>query len=359
MKIAILSASSSIHTIRWVNGLASRGLDVNLISCHKLKYQLNDGITYHQLPFNAPYGYILSFIALRKLLSRLKPDILNAHYASGYGLLARLCRYKPLLLSVWGSDVYTFPEHSVFCRKLIEKNLSSATAIASTSRCMALKASQIYSHQHVFITPFGIDENIFKPEFQSVNEASEVVIGTVKGLKRIYAIDNLIKAFHLVWLKIGKSYKLRLEISGSGPELENLKALVDDLGIGDLVVFHGAIAHEDVPVMLNRLTVFSALSREESFGVSILEAGSCGKPVVVSDADGFTEVVVPGQTGFIVPRDDIESTSNALIQVIVNHELQEKMSMAGRKHILDHYTWEKSIDTMIDAYCQTISLYSS
>lgn len=354
MKVVLLTAANSIHSIRWANGLASRGLEVHLISVHSLECDIDQRIKFHLLPVKAPLGYLSSYIGLKKLLRDIKPDILNAHYATGYGLLARLSCFKPLLISVWGSDVYCYPQKSLFHRWLLRGNLKSATAIASTSRCMAHKIAETYRHSSVHITPFGIDENLFKPKKKKYH-TEKIIIGTVKTLQHTYGIDILISAFAKVCSQINSPDLLKLEITGGGPDLNDLKSLAESLGIDSQVVFHGAVEHERVPDMLNRLDIYVALSRMESFGVAALEASACEKPVVVSDAEGLVEVTKDGVTGFIVSKNNIDEASEALLKLINDGELRKNMGIAGRQHVLENYTWERSLDIMVDTYKQVIN----
>jgi glycosyltransferase involved in cell wall biosynthesis len=314
----------------------------------------------HILPFSKRMGYVASAYALRRLLGKIKPDILNAHYATGYGLLARLSGFKPLLLSVWGSDVYDFPELSAFHRFMLKSNLQAATAIASTSRCMARKTEETFSHRNILITPFGVDEQLFTPRISAEGQ-NRIVIGTVKTLMNKYGIDTLIESFAIVKRCIGDNVPLFLEITGGGPDLDDLKALAIKLGIAEYVIFHGSMPHACVPEMLRRLDIYVALSRldSESFGVAILEAGSCQLPVVVSDADGPAEVTLDGTTGFIVPRNNPAAAAKAIFRLVCEPELCRRMGQAGRDHVLANYTWEKSVDIMMAAYDETASLHGN
>jgi len=358
MKVMLLAGANSIHTIKWVNGLASRDVEVHLISVHSIAEELDARVTVHVLPYLAPWGYLTSVFALRRLLERIKPDLLNAHYATGYGLLARLCGFKPLLLSVWGSDVYDYPRKSFLHRALLKGNLKAATALASTSHCMARETAKTFAHDQVFVTPFGVDENVFTP-VQSISTKRGVVIGTVKTLKDKYGIDTLIEAFALVCAQVGNTIHLTLEITGGGPDLPKLQSLAQRLGVDEQVIFHGQLPHTRVPEMLNRLDVYVALSRLESFGVAILEASACEKPVVVSDADGPAEVTLDGKTGFIVPRNNPAAAAEAILTLVRDPALRLRMGQAGRAHVLAHYTWEKSIDIMLDAYRETVVQYKN
>lgn len=355
MRILILAGANSIHTARWANGLVSRGIDVYLVSVHENLYQLDSRVNLNILKSRAPFGYFSSIFELKDLIKFINPDLVNAHYASGYGFLSRLLDYKPTLLSVWGSDVYDFPEKSSFHRSFLKKNLQSATAIASTSFCMAKKTAETYSHKKVFITPFGVDHTIFSLTNKPYELKDQIVLGTVKTLKHIYGIDILIKSFAQAWYALGSPDNVKLEISGGGSDLQFLQNLVHELGIVNQVTFHGQIDYDDVPTMLNRLDIYCAFSRFESFGVAIIEACSCEKPVIVSDAEGPAEVVLDGVTGLLVPKEDVDISANAIIRLIKDKQLRIKMGKAGRKYVLENYTWNKSLDFMIEAYRETVS----
>ncbi|MCP4588759.1 MAG: glycosyltransferase family 4 protein [Pseudoalteromonas sp.] len=348
----MMAAANSVHSVRWANGLVSRGLDVHLISLHVNKYELDTRVHLHLLNKKAPLGYLFAVFEVRELLMKIMPDLINAHYATGYGLLARLVGFRPTLLSVWGSDVYDFPDKSFFHHCLLRWNLQFATAIGSTSHCMARKTRETYDHHNFFITPFGVDELVFSPKPKPNELSDTIVIGTVKTLSNKYGIDTLIEAFAIVVTELADSQKLLLEITGGGPDLSRLQRLAKELGVFEQVKFHGPIVHQQIPSYLNRLDIYVALSRldSESFGVAILEASSCEKPVVVTDVDGPSEVTIDGHTGFIVPKEDPNAASQVLINLIRDADLRKKIGIAGRQHVLENYTWNKSLDTMITAY---------
>lgn len=354
MKILLLAGANCIHTARWANGLVSRGIEVHLVSAHENAHELDARVHLHILKNKAPFGYFTAVLEVRKLIKQLQPGLVNVHYATGYGLLARFVGFKPTLLSVWGSDVYDFPEKSFLHRGLLRGSLKSATAIASTSHCMARKTAETFQHEKVFITPFGIDETVFSPCTKPDALQNKIVLGTVKTLKHGYGIDVLIKAFAQAWKTLGSPENLKLEISGGGSDLDMLQNLVQDLGVSEQVIFHGQVNHQDVPNMLNRLDIYCAFSRFESFGVAILEASSCEKPVIVSDADGPAEVTVDGITGLVVPKEDVDASANAMVMLIQDEQLRQNMGKAGRQHVLENYTWDKSLDLMIEAYQETI-----
>lgn len=364
MRIAVLAAAKSIHTIRWVRSLAKKGHTVALYSLpdHKAQNGALGGIETHYLKRNSAAGYWLCSGELSKLLKEFAPDVLNAHYASGYGTLARRCSFKPLLLSVWGSDVYDFPNQGRFNRKLLIKNLQSATAIASTSKAMAVRVKDLMLEQKdIFITPFGVDTDEFGRCAEP--EKDMLTVGIVKALEPKYGVEYLIRGFSLFKRRLEKEGKMptrgiRLEIYGKGSLLPELKKLAKSLDLDGITHFYGAVPHSKVPEIISGFDIFCAPSIDdsESFGVAAVEAMACGVPVVVSNVDGFREVVKDGETGFIVTRKDPVLLANKLFVLACGEELRQKMGEEGRRHVKTNYEWDDCVETMENALYETISI---
>lgn len=356
MRIALLVKRHSIHSVRWANALVDRGHEVHFISAERHGEPLDPAVEVHFLPFAPPVGFIANAAALRRLLSRIKPDVMNAHFASGYGTLARLSRFRPTVLSVWGSDVFDFPGKSRLHSTLIAANLTYADAVTSTSKVMARQTRSLARLDKVSVVPFGVDTDVFAPRPAAAGRAT-TTIGTVKTLAPKYGVDTLLEAFALLKRSLegreaGASEALRLAIVGGGPQLAELQGLARALGVADAARFVGQVDHRDVPKQLAELDIYVALSRldSESFGVAVLEASAMALPVVVSDAGGLPEVVVDGVTGAVVHRDDPAAAAAVLERLILDPQKRSEMGAAGRAHVLDRYTWAACVDKMEDVY---------
>jgi glycosyltransferase involved in cell wall biosynthesis len=220
---------------------------------------------------------------------------------------------------------------------------------------MARQTEQICgSLPHLSITPFGVDLDWF-PANSAVCQSEQITIGTVKSLKSFYGIDLLIRAFAscrriVAQSNVELSNRLRLMIVGDGVVRQELEALARDCGIMGVTTFVGAVPHEQVRDYLAKLDVYVAMSRRESFGVAVLEASACGKPVVVSDVGGLPEVVQEGHTGFIVASGDIDALADRLVRLITSPELSMTLGQQGRRFVEDNYDWEDSVQRMIDVY---------
>ena len=223
---------------------------------------------------------------------------------------------------------------------------------------MARQVERVYSgEKKIYITPFGVDTEKFAP-FGA--EHSGIVIGIVKALEPKYGVEYLLRAFSLLKKRLIRENRLpegglRLAVYGGGSQLDTLQALARELEIAGQTRFYGHVPHSKVPEALSGFDIFCAPSTadSESFGVAAVEAMACGLPVVVSDADGFREVVKDRETGYIVTRRDYVSMANKLYELTLDPALRKRMGQAGRAHVLAHYAWENCVDAMERALAET------
>ena len=356
MKVLILSSACCIHTRRWCNGLAGRGIDVHLLSQQTPMDGYDERVKIYALPHRGLKGYILNVNHVKSIVADINPDIVNVHYASGYGTLIMLTGIRDYVMSVWGSDVYDFPKKSLFHKWLVEKNLNNSKVICSTSKVMAKHCRDffnIHSSIDIIETPFGVNVDKFKSiskdeHFYSKNK--KVIIGTVKTLRPKYGIDVLIHAISLL-IRSGIS-DIEVQIAGVGWQKDELVKLSEDLGVSKYINFLGWVENDKVPEVLDNFDIYVAPSTldSESFGVAIVEASSCSLPVVVSNVGGLPEVVVNNKTGIVIEPNNANLLYEALKCLINNPEKRREFGENGRINVEDNYDWEKCLDKMIDVY---------
>ena len=371
MKVAYLGNSRSPHNLRWVTYLAEH---FDLI-VYSFEDEAIPGVPTVVLP--RPTGTKLDYFLMRRRVARLvaeqAPDLIHAHRITSYGYLGaqvarRLTRAGadprpkrvPFLLSVWGEDIFSFPKKSRFHRRFTRRVLSSADQILSTSNIMARETEKyVRPARPITVTPFGVDTELFAPAGESgadsgaeagaTGRSATVTVGTVKKLRKRYGVDVLIRAFARAR---GRVPELRLEIVGEGPERENLERLARELGVAEVVTFRGRVAHGEVPAVLRSFDLFAALSvtDDESFGVAMIEASAVGLPVLATRVGGIPEVVLDGETGFLVPRRDVAGAAERLAELAADRELRRRMGEAGRRFVEEHYSWKVTADRMRRIY---------
>ena len=355
-KLLFLSAASSIHTVKWVNAL-SEYYEVHLAYCLNHAptiHKISDKVILHQLKYKAKLGYYLNAHALKKVYQEVKPDIINVHYASGYGTLARLAKLPNIILNVWGSDVYDFPNESNFKRNILKKNLLYAKTLASTSNVMAREVKRQFPdlNKEIYTTPFGVDTAKFKK--LNSKKTNDFVIGNIKALSPKYGIKYIILGVDDFIKKLGKEKQktIKCHIYGDGDQKEELQELINSLGLENNVILKGRIPNEEVPKVLNGFDVFCAASviNSESFGVAIVEAMSSEVPVIATKIDGFSEVMVDKETGIMVDKENYKQISEALEYMYKNEKKREEFGKNGRKRVLENYDWKQNVKDLIKVY---------
>jgi len=315
MKILLLADINSSHTQKWVRSLTQNGIDIHLVSLSDSNSNWHGGLSHFQYTTLGvsllktdflKMAYLGKIPGIKRIIKKYQPDLIHAHYASSYGFLAARLNFHPLFISVWGSDVFKFPQKSPLHRISFKRSISKADQILSTSEIMASEIKK-YTNKPIYVIPFGIDLNQFKPA-QAENSPfgkNDLVIGTIKSLEPEYGTDHLIKAFRLVKDEL-PDLPLKLLLVGDGSFREELETLVGGLNLEKDTVFEGRIDHDQSPRYHNMISIFVNISIHESFGVSVLEAAACEKPIVVTDVGGLAEIMDEGQTALLVPPGDAE-----------------------------------------------------
>ncbi len=170
---------------------------------------------------------------------------------------------------------------------------------------------------------------------------------------------NLITIGSLVWVK-GYEYILmslallrdmgidaNLHIVGEGYELNRILFTVNDLDLGERVILHGKLSPEQVKQQLQQSDIFVFASLSEGLPNVVLEAMSCGLPVVTSDCGGVRESVTDGVEGFVVPTRAPRQMAEAIQKLALDPELRQTMGSAGRKRVLRDFRLEDQVDAFI------------
>ena len=129
-----------------------------------------------------------------------------------------------------------------------------------------------------------------------------------------------------------------------------MEALSRELGIAEATRFVGRVPHGQVLRYLHEMDVFAVPSLQESFGVAAVEAAATELPVIASNVGGLPEVVVDGETGYLVPPGDADALSARMAQLIAAPELRQRMGETGRAYVKAHYDWQDNAAQMERLY---------
>ena len=363
-RLLLLSDINSVHTRKWVEGLLTEGFRIHLFSLtppeddyspDPKNFSFNALFETNELvKKDTGFGklrYFKGISLLRKIKREFDPHIVHAHYASSYGALALLAGLKPYSVSCWGSEVFDFPKRSFVHKTIFKRVISSAFQVYSTSERMKLEILN-YVNRDIEVIPFGIDTEKFKSHRDKTVPSETLVIGTVKALEEIYGIDRLLEAYAIFLKQYAGTSELK--IYGKGSKESEYKKMAEQLGIADKVIFGGFVSGNDLIEAYNNLDIYCALSRQESFGVAVLEASAMELPVIVSNVGGLPEVVKNGDTGFIISEGKPELTAQKLME-LSNPEKRAIIGKAGRNFVLEDFNFEKNLKRQVEVYKQQLN----
>lgn len=355
MKICFLGPANNYHTKKWCNYFVNQGHEVYVLSLTKGQikgakvYWLNSHTKATHSDFHK-LKYLFQFFQVRKFINEIKPDIINAHYASSYGSLAAISGLHNYIVSVWGSDVYEFPRKSFLHRRLLKYSLNSAKYIFSTSKAMA-EETRKYTDKKIYITPFGVDMTLFNPDKRKRTDDNEFVIGTVKRLEPKYGINYFLKAVKIIREK-RPDINLKVRIAGKGNHELEYKQLAKSLKIDDIVTWLGFISQPEAAKEWANMDcgiIFSE-SESESFGVSAVEAQAAGPPVIISDIPGLMEATEPNVTSAVVPRKNEKLLANKIIELYDCPQVRFDMAQKGRDFVSHTYELNQCFRFVMELY---------
>ena len=158
-------------------------------------------------------------------------------------------------------------------------------------------------------------------------------------------IEYLVRAFK----DVGDEIKgVVLIIAGDGPLKNELKQLVGDLGLNGVLFV--SVAEEDLPHYYAACDVFvlPSVTRQEAFGVVLLEAMACGKPVIATNVGGVSYVV--GESGIIVEPRNTEALSSAISKILSDNEFAKKLGGKARARVEDEFNLDLVTEKILKIY---------
>ena len=279
---------------------------------------------------------VRSLVTLAGLLRRIRPDVVNCHYAdytaAYFALLKPFFKYR-LIISAHGSDLM---EPSSLDQVLLPYVLRASDHLIGVSDALCERARFITGRAVQSTTIHnGIDYDFWAGGRRE--PADHPIIVTVGSLRPVKCHDVLLQAFRDV---VQEEPTAELRIIGDGAEHDRFVRLAVDLEIAHRVTFCGWLSPVQVRAELNRATVFAFPSRNEGLGLALLEAMAAGVPVVASDVGGIPEVITHRDTGFLVESENPRAFSDHLMEVL---KKSPKCIIAQAREKAKSFDWHETV----------------
>jgi phosphatidyl-myo-inositol dimannoside synthase len=290
-------------------------------------------------------------LQVSRILSRVRPDAVHCGKCLPEGLIAAFVKRWhaiPFHCFVHGEEL-TLAGTSRELARLTRWVLQQAAGVFANSRHTRdiLVRTWGVPEDRIAVMHPGVDTSTFKPAPASsvVRErlgwASRRVILTVGALQKRKGQDMLIRALPAIRAKCPD---VLYAIAGEGWERAYLEQLVGECGVSDIVQFRGVPTDTELVDCYQQCDMFALPNRQvgwdfEGFGMVLLEAQACGKPVIAGRSGGTRETMVPASTGELVPCETPEALAEATVRMLEHADIRSEMGARARSWVVEHFDW--------------------
>jgi glycosyltransferase involved in cell wall biosynthesis len=323
-----------------------------------------EGFILHTIPFRrgglSPFGAIPTIFAIRRILNRIRPDVVHLAglQCCVYGSIATLGKSTPLVNAITGLG-YIFTSIN-WQTQLLRQSMAwllpwllnrkpSFVLVQNPDDRKTLLDLGIKPTRMNLIPGSGVDTDALQPLPEPQQPITFGFAGRLlvdKGIRALVSAHKILR---------GKGYDFNLLIAGS-PDPANPTSIplseIEQWSRSPGITWLG---HVDDIVSLWRSSHVAVLpSHREGLPVSLLEAAACGRPLIATDAPGCREIVLKDQTGLLVPIEEPNALSDALVELAESPQLRNRYGHAARQLVLDKLSARIIGDSIVELYDRVI-----
>ena len=284
--------------------------------------------------------------------SRVKADVLHVpHFNIPLGYKGKLVSTIHDLIYLLFPDSVSNPMASMYARKMIKSALEKSERVITVSNYTKTDLLELFGGTYrekidvIYEAPGSqfhqAEDRTREADVSTRYRLSENMILYVGSIKPHKNVASLLKVYNVL-KKWGAPHQL--VICGRWDKKEDkLRELIDEKNVRYL----GEVSTEDLATLYNMADVLVHLSLYEGFGLTVLEAMSCGCPAVVSNRASLPEVA--GKSAFLVDPENIDQAADTVFNVLMNKQLRQGMIDDGLEHV-KKFSWKKAARETIEAY---------
>lgn len=278
-------------------------------------------------------------------------DIVHAHshlfFSTNLCALIRKMGNPPLVVTDHGLRSQTAPEwiQNIYTKTGTKWTLNAADKIICYTETEKEELISVgIKPQKIEVIHNGIDTNLFTPNIDKSHGRNNRLLWIGRFVKG-KGVDYLVDAFELLKHKYPN---LSMTMVGKGPEKERIEKRIRALDIGKNITIMDLVPNSNIVKLYQNSDVFVLPSIEEGVPRTILEAMSCGIPIVCSRLPHLVDIVK--NSGFLVPTRDPQALVDNISIILSDKELAMRMGNNGRTNAVNHYSWEDTVKRTIKLY---------
>ncbi|MBI2058294.1 MAG: glycosyltransferase family 4 protein [Nitrospirae bacterium] len=285
-------------------------------------------------------GKLPALLRYLRIARQFGPDLIHTGWFPAVGSWPALTGYRPVSLWVFGSDILIRAKDRAWVRRLGRFTLARSSLILADNEYVLSEVVRLggaADRSQVFAAL--VDVTRFRPSLSLRNAVrkryrwgNQKVILMARHLEPLYRPADAVRAFALLSKRVPGC---RLVFCGDGSLRPSLRRLAADLGALDRVDFMGHLAHEEMAGLYNAADVYLKCVESEATGVSMLEAMSCGLPVISADIPSVREWVIEGLNGLLFPVGEVNALADRLRFLLTDSAARKRMGKKGRERARD------------------------
>ena len=312
---------------------------------------------------------LMDWISYRRLIEtfrELRPDIVHTH-SSKAGIIGRYAAAKaglPAVHTIHGASFHRGQSalaFNVYCQ--LESWAARKTDVF-LSVCDSLTDQYVeagIAPRDRFTTAYsGMDVDPFLNPARSRDEVrkqlglqpDQIAVAKVARLFHLKGHKFLIEAARTV---IDRCPNVRFVLIGDGILREQFEQRISELGLSEHFILTGLVPPEQIPELVNAADIVAHTSEWEGLARVLPQALISGKPVVSYDVDGAREVVIPGETGYLLPVEEIAGVADAICELAESPELRIRLGENGRARFTDVFRHQTMTAQLRDVYQQVLA----
>jgi L-malate glycosyltransferase len=356
MRICYIALGTFTHVGPYIDYFKEAGHDVHFVC---LSPSPDRGVPTYNMGLGRGYSerdgkwkYPLSMLRARRLVRKLKPDIVHAHYATSCGLTAMVCGFHPTVVTVHGSDL-TIGIKSALWRPLLRRIFEHSDCVNTVSTDLEeMVVSLGIGRDKIQTLTLGIDTEKFQfVERAAFDPARKLKLVCTRRLEPVFDHATIIAA--LTRLK-EKRIAFHTTLVGGGSLLNKVRQQTVSAGLDDNVTFAGAVHNDDLPEILARHDIYLSASLWDGTSLSLLEAMATGLFPIVSDIKANSAWLSRNTDGLRHKVGDADDLAKCIMQFCDNPQLAAAAAKRNRERVVEHGNRKTNMKRLEDIYQRLI-----
>ncbi|MBI5267465.1 MAG: glycosyltransferase [candidate division Zixibacteria bacterium] len=342
LRILVLADSRAFHTERYVRELRIQG-------CRVLLGSLEHGSTIHlhlkRLGPIQQLHYLLATMQVRHIINRFAPDIINAHFATGYGWLAGRAvdtGSTPVVLHLWGSDILQVPNRSTFHRRKARRALAAADLTLGDSQYLLDQAAMIHPPENSCVKYWGIERQYLALADPDRPLSRPLRIIVPRQHESVYNNSLVLRGLH----RLLSEKKVTLTVPAFGSLYHEFKNQAGSLP-SNSIQYYNRLPRDQFMALMSRHDLYLSASQSDSSPASLIEAMGLGLIPVAADIPGVREWLTP-QSGYRFTSGDADDLGRVINEIVNTGNTFADLRKRNHERVLREAVFENTVAETIN-----------